>query len=150
MLPALQYTKHTSLLCSTELPTSRAARSAEATDTAEPNSRQTSVSQTFLFSFPSLSALFKTQAGKGEGEEAQIIFRMKINAVVAKPVSSCRLSSSQYRLSLLGATDCQLRRVEGQEYTGYTTEIQKSSVWEASIIHLHHALGISWAWVKLH
>lgn len=86
--------KTTSLLCSTELPTARAARSAEATDAAELNPRQTSVSQTFLFFFPSLSALFKTQGGKGEGEEAQIMFQMKINAVVPKPVSSCCLSSS--------------------------------------------------------
>lgn len=54
-------------------------------------------------------------------------------------------SEPRYRLSLLGATECQLRGVQGQEHTGHTTKIQKSWVWEARTSHPHHSLGISWA-----
>lgn len=66
--------KHTSLLRSSELPTPRAACSAEATDAAELNPRQTSVSQTFLFSFSSLSALFKTRGRKERGRRHRLCF----------------------------------------------------------------------------
>lgn len=105
----------------------------------------TSVSQTSFFSFLECS-IQKPGGIRARGGTDYVSNKTKCSC------SQTRLQlpfviflEPQCKLSLLGARDCQLRRVQGEQYTGYTAEIQESQVWEAPIRHLHHALKTSWA-----